>query len=452
MPESELLTRDDCRRVFELAVQAAGSLGAPDIEVSLSAVESALTRFANNAIHQNVAERRGQFSVRAVAGQRTARAITNRFDEAAIRSVVEQAVTLTRAQAPDPEVLPLAEPAGIPEVARFFPATACSSPAERAAAVAEAIAVAEAASQTAAGIYSASQSAEALLNSRGLFAYYRETLAQFSITTMAEDSSGWAKAGSPDVSRIFPLELARRASQKAARAGSPRELPSGRYTVILEPSAVQDLLGQLFWDFSATALEDQRSFLNGRLGEKLFGANVTISDDVCHPLQNGPPFDGEGAPRKKLALVENGVVREVACSRQAARRRGLEPTGHGFPVPNEYGEAPVNIVMEGGATTLEEMIASTKRGILVTRLWYIREVDPYQKIMTGMTRDGTFLIEDGRLACGLHNFRFNQSLIELLSNIEALSPAVRASGEESFEMVVPALKVRDFNFTEVTRF
>lgn len=408
MPESELLTRDDCRRVFELAVQAAGSLGAPDIEVSLSAVESALTRFANNAIHQNVAERRGQFSVRAVAGQRTARAITNRFDEAAIRSVVEQAVTLTRAQAPDPEVLPLAEPAGIPEVARFFPATARSSPAERAAAVAEAIAVAEAASQTAAGIYSASQSAEALLNSRGLFAYYRETLAQFSITTMAEDSSGWAKAGSPDVSRISPLELARRASQKAARAGSPRELPSGRYTVILEPSAVQDLLGQLFWDFSATALEDQRSFLNGRLGEKLFGANVTISDDVCHPLQNGPPFDGEGAP--------------------------------------------VNIVMEGGATTLEEMIASTERGILVTRLWYIREVDPYQKIMTGMTRDGTFLIEDGRLACGLRNFRFNQSLIELLSNIEALSPALRASGEESFEMVVPALKVRDFNFTEVTRF
>jgi len=226
----------------------------------------------------------------------------------------------------------------------------------------------------------------------------------------------------------------------------------GRYTVVLEPAAVLDLVGQIFGDFSATALRDERSFLTGRMGQKMFAENIDISDDFSHPLQAGTPFDGEGVPRQRIKLVEKGVVRNVVYCRQAAHLSGVKPTGHGFPLPNEYGEAPMNIVIAGGETPVEEMIASTERGILVTRLWYIREVDPYQKIMTGMTRDGTFLIERGRVVRGLKNFRFNQNLIELLSNVEAMSPAVRASGEETFDMVVPAMKVRDFNFTEVTRF
>ncbi len=184
----------------------------------------------------------------------------------------------------------------------------------------------------------------------------------------------------------------------------------------------------------------------------MFSDAIHIADDVCHLLQTGPPFDGEGVPRRRLTLVEGGVPREVAYSRQAAQRAGVAPTGHGFPLPNQYGEAPMNIVIEGGRSTLEQMIASTRRGILVTRVWYIREVDPYEKIMTGMTRDGTFLIEDGHLVCGLKNFRFNQSLIELLAGVEELSSAQRSSGEESFDLVTPALKVREFNFTEVTRF
>jgi predicted Zn-dependent protease len=222
--------------------------------------------------------------------------------------------------------------------------------------------------------------------------------------------------------------------------------------VVLEPAAVLDLVGQMFGDFSATSLHDQRSFLTDRLGKKLFGENINIYDDVAHPLQTGTPYDGEGVPRRKLVLVEGGVPRDVAYSRASAQRAGVEPTGHGFPLPNEIGEAPMNIVIAGGNSSIAEMIASTSRGILVTRLWYIREVDPYEKIMTGMTRDGTFLIEDGRVAAGLRNFRFNQGIIDLLNNVEALSPAVRASGEEAFDMVVPAMKAREFHFTEVTRF
>jgi predicted Zn-dependent protease len=251
---------------------------------------------------------------------------------------------------------------------------------------------------------------------------------------------------------LNPLELALTAARKATDSAAPTEIAPGRYTVVLEPSAVLDLVGQLFGDFSATALRDERSFLTDRIGKKLFGNNINIYDQVGHPLQSGMPFDGEGVPRAHVTLVENGVVRNVVYCRQAAHLSGTKPTGHGFPLPNEIGEAPMNIVIAGGETPVKEMIASTKRGILVTRLWYIREVDPYQKIMTGMTRDGTFLIENGQVVRGLKNFRFNQNLVELLKNVEALSPAVRAAGEETFDMVAPAMKVSDFNFTEVTRF
>jgi predicted Zn-dependent protease len=279
-----------------------------------------------------------------------------------------------------------------------------------------------------------------------------ETMAHFSITAMASDSSGWAKGSACSHHDLDPAAMARSAADKAQASRDPLELAPGAYTVILEPAAVLDLVGQMFGDFSATAISDGRSFLRDRIGEKLFGENISIDDDAYHPLQAGAPFDGEGVPRRKLALVDRGVVRDVAYCRQAAHTAGVQPTGHGFPLPNEYGEAPMNIVIAGGATPLEDMIASTARGILVTRLWYIREVDPYEKIMTGMTRDGTFLIDNGRIARGVRNFRFNQALPELLSNVEALSPSVRASGEEAFDMVVPAMKIRGFHFTEVTRF
>jgi len=450
--ESDLLPRARCQEVFGHVSAAARALGVADVEAMVAAGSSALTRFANNAIHQNVAERNANLSVRVQIDGRTARATTNRLDRSSIREVVEEAAAITKLQAPDPDLLPLAEPEDAPHVARLFEDTARLTPADRAQAVAGAIRLVEAAGQTAAGIYSTSESVLAILNSRGVFAYHPETMAQFSITTMAADSSGWAKASACHHRNLDPEALARAASRKADVSREPVEMPPGAYTVILEPAAVLDLVGQMFGDFSATAIGDGRSFLRDRIGRKLFGDNIAIHDDACHALQAGAPFDGEGVPRRKLALVDQGVVRDVAYCRQAAALARTKPTGHGFPLPNEYGEAPMNIVIEGGAASLDDLIASTGRGILVTRLWYIREVDPYEKIMTGMTRDGTFLIEDGRIARGVRNFRFNESLVDLLSHVEALSPPVRASGEEAFDMVAPAMKVRDFRFTEVTRF
>jgi PmbA protein len=447
-----MLDKRYCTSLFEQVESAARKLGVTEVEAIVAGGSHALTRFANNTIHQNVAERNQHLSVRAVIDGRTARAGTNRLDADGIRRVVGEAVAITRLQDPDPEVLPLAHPADYPDVPRYVEETAACSPQERAGAVAQAIGVVESQGQTAAGIYSTDRSVFALLNSRGVSAWYGDTIARFSITAMAADSSGWAKASGVSHRDVHPVALASSAAAKASRSADPCELPPGRYTVILEPAAVLDLVGQMFADFSATAIRDGRSFLTDRIGAKLFGDNVTIHDDVLHPLQAGAPFDGEGVPRRRLTLVERGTVRAIAFSRQAAAVAGAEPTGHGFPLPNEFGEAPANIVIAGGTTPVEEMIAGTDRGILVTRLWYIREVDPYEKIFTGMTRDGTFLVEGGSVVRGLRNFRFNQGLIEMLSNVEALGPAQRASGEEAFDMVVPPMLVRNFHFTEVTRF
>jgi predicted Zn-dependent protease len=447
-----ILSKDRCADLFVMLLDAAKSFGVGDVEAIFGAHREALTRFANNTIHQNVSEQAQMLSVRVQMDGKTARVTTNRLDAASIRSAVAESIALSKAASADPELLPLTEPAPISKVNRFDRETADASPVERARAVAEAIRLVEGAGQTAAGIYSTGQNVEALFNSQGVAAWHAETMANFSITAMAGNSSGWAKGSAVASAAMDPVKMAQTASEKARLSYDPREIPAGRYTVVLEPAAVLDLVGHMFGDFSATAMEDQRSFLTDRLGTKLFGENICIYDDVAHPLQAGVPFDGEGVPRRKLTLVDAGVPRELAYSRASAHRAGVQPTGHGHPLPNEAGEAPANIVIAGGKTSVEEMIASVERGVLVTRLWYIREVEPFAKMMTGMTRDGTFLIEGGRVVCGVKNFRFNQGIIELLNNVEAMSPSVRASGEEAFDMVAPAMKVNNFHFTEVTRF
>jgi len=425
---------------------------ADETEVDVSAVTSALTRFANNTIHQNVAEQGLTISVRAVVDGRTARASTNKTDDESLRRVTSAALDLARVQPRNPDLLPMLGPQKLAKIDRFVAQTAAATPADRARAVTSVCQMAEKNKQTAAGIFSTGLAEIALANSRGLFEYYADTRAEFSVTVLEKDSSGWAKATSSRIGDIDPEALARRASEKSASSRAPREIPAGRYTTILEPAAVLDLVGFLFYDFAATCVADQRSCFTGRMGQKLFGENISIWDDVYHPLQLGPPFDGEGVPRKKVALVERGVPVNLVYSRASAKKATSKPTGHGFSLPTEDGEAPFNLVFAGGSASTEEMIGSTERGLLVTRLWYIREVDPYQKILTGMTRDGTFLVENGRVTGAVRNFRFNQSIIEMLSNVGMLGPAVRASGEESFDMVVPAMKVRDFHFSEVTKF
>jgi PmbA protein len=425
---------------------------ADETEVEIDAGADALTRFANNTIHQNVAEQTLSISVRTVVNGSTARASTNKTDEESLRRVIAAAASLAKNQPKNPDLLPMLGRQKYQKVSRHFSATSATTPQDRSRAVTRVCKMAEKAKQTAAGIFCTGSSQSLMANSRGLFAKYEETDAEFSITILEENSSGWAKANSPDVHAIHPDELAESASRKSADSRRPREIAPGRYTAILSPSAVLDLVGFLFYDFAGTSVLDKRSCLMGRMGKKIFGDNITIWDDAYHPLQSGVPFDGEGLPRQKVLLVDRGVPKNLVYSRATAKKMKVKPTGHAFSLPNEYGEAPMNLVFAGGDKSVDDMIRSTERGILVTRLWYIREVDPYEKILTGMTRDGTFLVEGGHVAGGIRNFRFNQSIIEALANVEMLSPAVRAAGEESFEMVVPAMKVRDFHFSEVTKF
>ncbi len=464
-----MLTREQAADIFDRIKRFSS---ADEVEVLFSGGSFALTRFANNAIHQNVADENHTVSVRTVFGGRTARSSTNKFDDDSLRRVVESSEALAKVQHPDSDLLPMpdsrqAAGEGVRSTqvpSRTFAATAAITPQLRAAGVKKIVEVAQKHKLTTAGIFSSSESVEGIFNSRGLNDWHTQTLAEVSITMLGADSSGWQKANSPDLAKLDPLALAEIAAKKALDSAHPVEVPAGKYTVILEPAAVLDIVGFMFWDYSGTAILDERSFLSGRIGSQLFGENITIRDDVTHPLQTGSPFDGEGMRRLTLPLVENGVVKRVVYARgTAARMKSSEfkdkvgpvaATGHGFALPNEIGEMPLNIVFAApqNPQTLDQMIASTERGVLVTRLWYIREVDPYEKIVTGMTRDGTFLVENGKVQRGLRNFRFNQSLIHMLSGVEAMSVPVRSCGEESFDMVVPAMKVRDFNFTEVTKF
>src|SRR5712692_541036 len=438
---------------------------ADEVEALFYAGHSSLTRFANNTIHQNVAEENSVVSVRTAFGERTARATTNKLDEESLKRVVKSAEDIARVQHPDPELLAMPASGGknyIPN--RHFDETAAITPEQRAEAVQKIVSVAQKHKLTTAGIFSTAEIAEGIFNSRGLCDWHTQTSSDISVTMLAADSSGWQKTNSPNVAHLDAVALAEIAARKAVESASPREIPAGKYAVILEPAAVLDIVGFMFFDFGGLAILDQRSFLNNRVGTKIFGENINISDDVGHPLQSGVPFDGEGMRRQRVHLVENGVVKRLVYARATAEKMKksehkdkvgpIEPTGHGFPIPNEMGEAPMNIVFGAPREpeTVDQMIAATERGVLVTRLWYIREVDPYEKILTGMTRDGTFYVEDGKIRHGVRNFRFNESLIHMLANVEEMGTPVRASGEESFDMVVPAMKVREFNFTEVTKF
>jgi PmbA protein len=463
-----MLTKEYAGDIFDRIKKLAT---ADEVEILVSGGRFALTRFANNVIHQNVEEENHVVSVRTVFGGRTARAFTNKFDDESLRQVVKASESLAKVQHPDPDLLPMpnaeeafSDPAGREFPSRHFDQTAAITPEMRAEGVRKIVGVADKHRLTTAGVYSTAESFEGIFNSRGLSTWHTQTSAEVSITMLAPDSSGWQKVNSPDVRNLDPLRLAEIAAQKAVDSAHPRDVPAGKYTVILEPAAVLDIVGFMFWDYSGMAILDQRSFLTGRIGSRLFGENVTILDDVAHPLQAGSPFDGEGVRRQKVALVEGGVVKRVVYARATAERMKrseyknsvgtIAATGHGFLLPNEMGEMPQNIVFApvGDSQTVDQMIAATERGILVTRLWYIREVEPFEKMLTGMTRDGTFLIENGRVQGGVRNFRFNESLIHMLSNVEAMSTPVRSSGEESFDMVVPAMKVREFNFTDVTKF
>jgi len=431
---------------------------ANEVEVSLGGGNYSLTRFANNTIHQNVNERRYQLSVRSVFGKKSGKAATNKLDPAGVLAAVRQSETAASTQPDIPELLPVPGSQQYRAVDAFSPETASLTPDFRAEAVAHAVALCKKNGLQAAGYFSSGYgslggygevSPLAMANSKGLSAYHSGTEASFSLTAMGEDCSGWAQQTSWSVSDINVEKVASVAVEKALGSSKPRHLDPGKYTVILEPAAVAELMVYMAWvGFGALQLQEARSFMAGKLGQKVFGENVSIYDDVYHDLLRGRPFDSEGMPRKKVTIAQRGVLKGPVYDRITANKEQKESTGHGLPVPNTSGPEASSVVIEGvNAVSPEELLKRLDRGILVTRFWYVNIVDPMKVVLTGMTRDGTFLVENGKVVGGIRNFRFNQSVIELLGRIEGMSFPVRSGA-----CVVPGLLVRDFNFSSGTEF
>lgn len=450
-----MLTEQAARKIVDLAIHHAGK-SVEGIEVHLLGTDVETSRFANNEMTQHQANTIDKLAVRVLSDGRQIRLETDDLSTTGVCAVVDGAISAVKLMEKDQCLLPLTvsdhegDWHSYPD--RYEADVLSITAADRATAISNMIGVATDSKLSAAGVYASGTAFEALGNSKGLFSYHKETHVECSVTMCGPDSTGWAKAQGPHLQMVDTLELARRAAVKAKASSNPEGITPGRYTVILEHSAFLDLLSYLWWDFTGTSHLDKRSCLLDKVGEKVFGSNVTIEDDVYHPQQAGCPFDGEGLARKKVKIVEDGVLRNLVYGRRSASRMGVAPTGHGLPEPNSLGDNPMNLVIAGEGKSVDDLVKSTEKGILLTRVWYVRQVDPARKIVTGMTRDGTFLVENGEVTRGIKNLRFNVSLIELLNNIVSSGKARRTAGEEGVPQVVPAMKIADFNFTEVTRF
>ncbi len=435
--------------------EAIGQSAAEQTEALIEARRESLTRFANNEIHQNVTSTNHTLTLRVRVGRRTGSASTNRLDSSGLRQVADRALAIARLSPEDPGLPDLAPPAPIPALDAFVPATAASTPEERAAAVGPVMADAAARDLNAAGALSTLATAVGFANSRGVFAFQPETYSQFTCTVRSANSSGWVDRHRRDVRALDAAGLGRVAIEKAERSRNPGAIEPGRYTVVLEPNAVAELvsfLGTL--GLGAQADQEGRSFMGGRIGERITGERATLVDDPYDPRAFGRPFDPEGSPRQRVTLIERGIARGVVHDRRTALKAGAESTGHATPPPGTEGPLPFSLVLSQGDTALEQLIASTERGILVTRFWYNRVVDAKQTLITGMTRDGTFVIEDGKLTRGLRNLRFNESVLGALERADAWG---RDAEPTVFDyvgncVVAPALRVRDFRFTGVSPF
>jgi PmbA protein len=423
---------------------------ADETEALFSGTEAALTRYTHNEIHENVVEKDVSLSVRAIFGKRIGVASTNRLDRQGIADTIARAAAIARL-APEDQQFPGLPDGGGDAVAlpgAYDESTAQASPDERADAIEKIALVMHKHQLHAAGYFATRADVIAVANSKGTNRFFRATDASVNIKAIGEDSSGYAEGFARAMSAIDVDALAESAAKKAVDGRDPAPLEAGKYTVILEPPAFREFLGYLSWaGFGAQGLDEGSSFMAGRIGERVMGENVTIRDDFAHPLGAGMPFDFEGVRRQAVTLIDKGVARDVVYDSYYAAKMKHPNTGHALPAPNSDGPFPLNIVVTPGTRTQAELVRDVERGVLVSRTWYIRMVDQKKLLITGMTRDGLFLIERGKITRGLKNMRFNESIIEALSRCEMARDL-----ERSESAVLPAVRIDDFNFTSGTTF
>ncbi len=432
-----------------IARRALASAKADETRIIVSSGARSNTRFAENQVSTSGDNYDAQITVRSVFGKRVANASTNKLDDASLAALVVRAESLARLAPEDPELMPELGPQTY--MTRPDPAqTETPSPEQRAAAVRAVTEPARAAGLVSTGYMTSSVGSFAIANNKGLFAYSRGSSAAMSTTVRTPDGtgSGWAGAAHDEWNQVNAATLGARAIDKAVKSRNPVAVEPGRYTVILEPTAVANLVQLLAGSLAARNADEGRSFFSkqgggNKMGTKVVDERVTIVSDPMDPDGRGGMFTGEGLPTERIVWIENGVVKNLNYDRFWAQKQGMRPT------PTTGG-----FRMSGGDATIEQMIASTERGILVTRLWYIRGVDPRTILFTGLTRDGTFLVENGRISKAIKNFRWNESPIFMLNNIEMIGRPMRVNSSEGGEggsvSIVPPIKARDFNFTSLS--
>ena len=425
--------------------------GSDSLEASVFERRLCLTRFTHNEIHQNVDETETVVQFRAVVDGRAGWACTNFHDEDDLRRARDRAVSQAR-YGPKPAVpVTLPQPASYAEPKNAYDAaTAQAAPSIRAEAASKIFEIAADGEAWAAGYISTESLGFAIANSNGLRANFSQTDAAVNAKCLTSDASGFAESFSRNLDGFDPSSVAQRAVAKARDAGELQTPEVGSWTVIVEPPALGELLSYLLRHFSAERVHEGASFLAGGLGRKYVSEDVTLIDDYAHPLHAACPFDGEGTPTQRVTLFENGVAKDFVTDSEWAARLGRKNTGH-YISGGVDGPHPRAAVLSPGKRTREELIASTKRGILISRFWYIRVVDVRHAIVTGMTRDGTFLIQNGKITRGLRNMRFNVRILDLLSDCELSSELVRTDAY-SYSIVVPAAKFADFTFSSATSY
>jgi len=441
-------------RLLEVAEAAIAAEGADDAEALVIREAGGLTRFASSRIHQSTW--REDVSVRlrlVVDGNRVGTATVHDMQPAAVAAAARRAAEVARTMPPDPGYPGMPGPAAYATAARWDEATAATDPATRAGLVAGVVRRLPA-GVTAAGACETRELEVAVANLRGVRALGASTAASFSILADAGSGTGWAEGAEPCLADLDVAALGERAARKAVDAREPRELPPGAYQVVLEPAAVATLVQFLGWlGFGAKAYDEGRSFLVGRLGQRVCSPLVTIVDDALAADTIGVGFDFEGVPKRRVTLIEEGVAASLVYDYRAARQHGVEPTGHGLPAPSAEGAYPMHLAMLPGDTPQSELVAGVERGLLVTRFHYTNLVNLMETTITGMTRDGTFWVEDGRVRGAVRNLRFTQSILGALSAVQAVGAETELASEDGYGAArAPALAIDRFNFSSATTF
>jgi len=439
------LSREESQRIIARAAELSK---ADSVQVQLQSAHSSNTRFAANQMSTSGSIFDVTLAIQSSFGNKHAVVVTNDLSDESLRQAVAQSEALAKLAPDDPEAMPPLGAQQYQSVQAYFESTASLGASDMARAAMTALEPARAAGDLqVAGFIVKGAGSNAIGNDKGLFAYHRNTSANYTLTVRTADGtgSGWAGADHPDWSRIDFEAVSKRALDKARASRGPVAIEPGRYTVILEPQAVGDLVQLTSGYIDARSADEGRSpFVKqgggNKIGEKIVDERVTILSDPSDAQLLSQPFDGEGFPLGNQIWIEKGVLKKLYYSRYWAKNKNATATG-----------APQSIKMMGGSASVDDMVAATERGVLVTRLWYLREVDPRTILYTGLTRDGTFLVENGKITKAIRNFRFNESPLFMLNNLEVLGRPERLAGTEAGgDIVMPAIKVRDFNFTSLS--